>query len=127
LKSPSRSKVMIGVIVLLVWILGFATLGVASVARLLAWRSRVSAVAVGGYVDYLIVSLAGMGLGVCQLLTTSVTRLAAPVEGALLVEGVGAGCIVLVLAVREMYVWSIWRLARRGPDSSPSITQEQYT
>jgi hypothetical protein len=79
---------MNGYAVWLVWIVGFGLLGVASLTRLFTGRGRLSAVSLGAYVPFLLVSLVGVGLGAYQLLTTSPTRLAAPAEGALLVEGV---------------------------------------
>jgi tetratricopeptide (TPR) repeat protein len=114
---------MNGYAVWLLWIAGFGLLGIASLTRLLTGRGRLSAVSLGGYVPFMLVSLVGVGLGIYQLLTTSPMRLAAPVEGALFVESVAGACVVVVLAVREIYIWSTWRLVSRG---TRLITQEQY-
>ncbi|HEY7093480.1 MAG TPA: tetratricopeptide repeat protein [Ktedonobacterales bacterium] len=114
---------MNGYAVWLLWIGGFSLLGIASSTRLLTWRGRFSAVSLSTFVFYLLVSLVGVGVGLYQLLTTSPTRLAAPVEGALLVQSVADACLVVVLAARELYIWSSWRLTSRG---AKLIAQERY-
>jgi tetratricopeptide (TPR) repeat protein len=114
---------MNGYAVWLVWIACFGLLGIASLTRLLIWRKSLSLIIVGAFVPYLLVSMAGVGLGVYQLFTMSPARLAAQVEGALLVEGVAGACLVVILAAREIAVWSAWRLASRG---ARLLTQERY-
>lgn len=105
---------MSGYAVRLIWIVGFAALGIALLTRLLTWRARLPAMSLGAFALYLLLSLAGMGVGLYQRFTILPTWLAAPVEGALLVERVAAVCLVVGMAMREAYLWSGWRLGTQG-------------